>query len=561
MKTVLLILIIFTTINCQDNNTNKKLLFAETYIEENPDTTLIILRNIDTNKLSKNDDARYRVLLSQAYEKISIKITNDSIIAPAVDYYNKYGGNTDKIEALYYLAGVQKNGMQIKNATENYLKILSMFDKEIKDSTQLKLHASTYHNLASLYFEQDYHKEAKEYFFRSAEIFESLDKKSAFKNRFMLAQVTISEGKEAEGVKMLEQLRLSTVDKELQMWLDLVIISFSITADKDIFTPKRLLAMRNSIDYNSILKLNYVSTNERWSESPIFMYNTISAFVFYRNEMPQKAYEYIKKGMKQISSTTSHNIGYYKSASQIARVAGQMDAALDYQQLYNSKSDSIHTAVREQQVRQVEAEYRRKNADNLHVTQLHYRLYLLGLLLLLLIGAIVWSIKAYRQRLQKRDDLIANYLILIENYKQSTNSFTEQLSERDERESIVKNYLSSQRDMIQQIAEIYYIHGDSERFAEKIRELVLSDVMLSDIMSMTDLYTNGAVSRLKSKFPTWTQKNYNFAVLVIAGFSSQEISVMLGMSLGSIYTLKSKLKRKILEVSQDTTSEFIAYFS
>ncbi len=39
-----------------------------------------------------------------------------------------------------------------------------------------------------------------------------------------------------------------------------------------------------------------------------------------------------------------------------------------------------------------------------------------------------------------------------------------------------------------------------------------------------------------------------------------EISVMLGMTLGGVYTLKSKLKRKILDSSEGEVSEFVRYF-
>ena len=84
--------------------------------------------------------------------------------------------------------------------------------------------------------------------------------------------------------------------------------------------------------------------------------------------------------------------------------------------------------------------------------------------------------------------------------------------------------------------------------------------MLRDIVRVIDLYRDGAVSRLRETFTTWTAKNYQFTALIMAGFSPQEISVMLGMSLGGVYTLKSKLKRRILDADGAEVSEFVAYF-
>ena len=80
-----------------------------------------------------------------------------------------------------------------------------------------------------------------------------------------------------------------------------------------------------------------------------------------------------------------------------------------------------------------------------------------------------------------------------------------------------------------------------------MRELTLSPAMLADVVRMADIYNDRAVTRLREAFPGWTGRNYDFAALVIAGFSPQEISVMLGMTLNGVYTLKSKLKRRIAD--------------
>ncbi|MBD9234088.1 MAG: helix-turn-helix transcriptional regulator, partial [Alistipes onderdonkii] len=63
------------------------------------------------------------------------------------------------------------------------------------------------------------------------------------------------------------------------------------------------------------------------------------------------------------------------------------------------------------------------------------------------------------------------------------------------------------------------------------------------------------------QLPGWTPRNYDFAALVVAGFSAQEISVMLDMTLNGVYTLKSKLKRRIAESGAPDREFFTRFFA
>lgn len=114
---------------------------------------------------------------------------------------------------------------------------------------------------------------------------------------------------------------------------------------------------------------------------------------------------------------------------------------------------------------------------------------------------------------------------------------------------------------VRDIAATCYTYGDGERLTAKMRELALSPAMLKDVVDMADLYSDRAVTRLKEQFPDWTQRNYDFAALVIAGFSPQEICVMLGMSLNGVYTLKSKLKRRIAESQAADRDPLLGFFA
>ena len=114
---------------------------------------------------------------------------------------------------------------------------------------------------------------------------------------------------------------------------------------------------------------------------------------------------------------------------------------------------------------------------------------------------------------------------------------------------------------VRDIAATYYTYGEGERLMVKMRDLALSPAMLADVVDMADLYSDRAVTRLREQFPGWTRRNYDFAALVIAGFSPQEICVMLGMSLNGVYSLKSKLKRRIAESDAMDREHLLGLFS
>ena len=125
----------------------------------------------------------------------------------------------------------------------------------------------------------------------------------------------------------------------------------------------------------------------------------------------------------------------------------------------------------------------------------------------------------------------------------------------------VKASLEGRFALLRDIAATYYTYGEGERLARKVKELALSPAMLADIVRMADLYNDRAVTRLRRQLPGWTPRNYDFAALVVAGFSAQEISVMLDMTLNGVYTLKSKLKRRIAESGAADREFFTRFFA
>ena len=139
MRLLLLIITAITIVSCNDarkSETFRVLEDVDSYIEARPDSALAVLEGIDKSELtSKELEAKYALLLSQALDKNYIDLQSDSIIAPAVNYYKYHGTDDERFRTLYYAGRVYQNAGDIEAAMEKFVEaeryISSQIDKSV----------------------------------------------------------------------------------------------------------------------------------------------------------------------------------------------------------------------------------------------------------------------------------------------------------------------------------------------------------------------------------------------------------------------------------------------
>lgn len=112
-----------------------------------PDSALSQLREIDSQKLNRADNARYALLLSQALDKNFIDVSNDSLINIAVEYYEHKRDNHYKMLALYYQGRVKYNAQDYAMSINALLKSEKIALK-LNDNFYLGL---IYRNISDIY--------------------------------------------------------------------------------------------------------------------------------------------------------------------------------------------------------------------------------------------------------------------------------------------------------------------------------------------------------------------------------------------------------------------------
>ena len=120
---IITVCILASCISRTDSMTALILDDVQTYMDEQPDSALTILQAIDTSSIAtKKIEAKYALLLSQALDKNYIDLQSDSIIAPAVRYYENHGTPDERLKMYYYSGRIKQNSGDYEGAMEMFVK-------------------------------------------------------------------------------------------------------------------------------------------------------------------------------------------------------------------------------------------------------------------------------------------------------------------------------------------------------------------------------------------------------------------------------------------------------
>ena len=151
MRFLLLIITAITIVSCNDarkSETFRLLEDVDSYIEARPDSALAVLEGIGEEDLgSREEKAKYALLMSMALDKNYIDRTDFEVLQPAIDYYENHGTATDKLRTFYYEGRIYQNQGNNENAMECFVMSINLGDA----SNDLSTKARNYSAQGSLY--------------------------------------------------------------------------------------------------------------------------------------------------------------------------------------------------------------------------------------------------------------------------------------------------------------------------------------------------------------------------------------------------------------------------
>lgn len=538
------LLIIIALAACNTHQGTRALLDkAEALMTEHPDSALATLQQVDEAQLSTEKlQARFALLLSMALDKNYIDVASDSLIRPAVEYYENHGSSREKMLTCYYLANT------FINANETAKCLISLTDaekyaKNIEDHFYLgmiyRMMAHAYNTIycsnEELKYRQLSYNEFKEAGSQRHIDFAYLDLGQSFSNNYeydkaiaIFNDISLSAEKSSDSVLIRDCF--SNLGHTLYMKHD----------------------YKESINY--IKKLEALFPKKIKSDDYRDMANNYAAL-----QMPDSAIYYMQIAESLIRNNVDTQVTY-EINYELSKYKGDYKTALDnYEKLYDLNAyvtDSImgkSVLITLQDYIVQQAEY-----DNYISKQKRNRLYYI--IAFLVLGIIAASIILY-QRWQNKNQEIEKNLQLAQSIRDTLRIKESQLSEMN---SQIQSLFSQQFNAIDELCNVYFETKDTKIEKDRIYKEVmkqindLSNKDLSQLEIIVNTYRNQLMADFRKDFPSLHADIYQFATYLFAGFSLRAISIIMNEKIENIYNKKSRLKNRVQNSDSLRREEYLS---
>ena len=518
---------------------------AEALMTEQPDSALTILQQVDDTRLTtKALQARFALLLSMALDKNYIDIASDSLIRPAVEYYENHGSSKEKMLTCYYLANV------LYNAKETAKCLISLTDaekyaKSIEDHFYLgmiyRMMADAYNDIYCRNEELKYRQLSYDSFQLSGSQrhidFAYLDLGRAYSNNY-------------------------EYDKSIDIYNEAL---KSAESSSDTYI---IIHSLSGLGHTHRLKHNYKESiqNIKKLES-LFSKNMQSKD--YRNlardyaalQMSDSAKYYMQKAEAMISNSLDTQVTY-RILYEISKYDKDYKTALEnHEKLFELNSyitDSImgkSVLVTMQDYIVQQAEY-----DNYVATQ--KRNYLYFIITFLIIGITATSIIFY-QRWQNKNQEIEKNLQLAQSIRDTLQIKESQLSDMGIQ---IQSLFSQQFNAIDELCNIYFESKDTKTEKDRIYKEVMKQIndlgtnKVSQLEGIINTYKNQLMTDFRKDFQGLHTDVYQLATYLFSGFSSRAISIFMDEKIENIYNRKSRLKNRVQNSDSPRREEYLSLF-
>ncbi|MDE6638022.1 MAG: hypothetical protein K2K32_07295, partial [Muribaculaceae bacterium] len=387
IKAFFVFLLSISMLSCDKNNGQKTidgiLHQVEYLMEDQPDSALLLLNEIDADKLKNSRiKARYALLKSMALDKNYIDTTTFDVLQPAIDYYLRQGNPDDKLKTLYYQGVIYQNAGKDDLAMQSYLKSFEIKGSITDSLTLARLLVAQ----GTLYSKQYKIKECIINNFKAAEIYNTYGR---------ISQQCKCYLRTLEGAIIIS-------NKELA---DSILKSYSTVLGKDSSSEEKfsILQLAYSIrfgnieeTYKHVKKLEKLNIQEK---NPINM-----AMAHKKVGEPEKGLIYLLKA-KINPDNMLDSLTYWLIKSEILEDLDEYNASLNAFKNYARLLEVYHKMLFSNELLFSEKKHEMEveNLGKLHERDNVIKWILGGLLILLVISAFLY----YRYRMNKAARLIA----------------------------------------------------------------------------------------------------------------------------------------------------------
>ena len=224
--------------------------------------------------------------------------------------------------------------------------------------------------------------------------------------------------------------------------------------------------------------------------------------------------------------------------------------------LNNRRSEQFNRMRMSQWKLERDALHQQNYALNLKAESEHKTVIILivGIAALLILGGSIWIIKIRHQRERDNEERIEALQRMVDEYKSA------HTQENKKCDSAVRSVMFKHLGIIKMVAET-----PTEQNCDMLRKISAIDgenngelVDWKTIYELIDNIYSGFYSNLHGRYGnTLIPKEEQIIILMVAGFSTKEISVITGQTTSTIYVRKSSIRKKIGVPEKEDIVEFL----
>ena len=542
-----LALLVLVCANCRQSGEVKPVLLrADSLLTNNlPDSALSLIGSIPLSQLhSEADKAEFILLYERILEANGLPLIGEEELLKAVAHYQRGGEPVNELLARFYLGQIYEHEGNSYEAMTQYVEAEGISMRMAREQVKI---TSSENDLVSSAVARIYVNKGNIY--QSKLNFNGALKMYSKALEFDHSMETL--GKVAQANEALEKY-----DQSLEAYLSALSIAQKEGDSKSILLYGSSIAgVKFALGTPSgrVLEELFELYAKYGNSTPPHDNYILLACLYLDNGQISKAKEYAVRYMQEKSDANDiEEAGWASLMSSIAKIEGNYKEALEYQQRYASIMESINEQEKNNSVQEVEQLYynRQLQIENENMRrQNRSAVIIYSLLVVILLGAVAGVAITWRRKLQQKNRQIGEYLAAAQDAESSKNILLGELDVQKEKEKRLKELLENRFAEIRELAGTYYEFGYSKKLQKKVEQLLsfqsFGQDMFEVIENVVNAKNNGAIEKIRSEFPSITEENIKLLNLIYAGFSPQEISVIINDTPQNIYVRKSRLKRKL----------------
>lgn len=198
----------------------------------------------------------------------------------------------------------------------------------------------------------------------------------------------------------------------------------------------------------------------------------------------------------------------------------------------------------------------------------------IALLLSVIIGFIIFFIyrhRLYVSELNNRMNTIREFSCCIKNLEKKLCSSEEQMNRADKSLKFARKNLSelmsARFSTIDRFCNTFYETSGSRnakdiifrKVKQEVEALIADEHLFDDLTLLVDSTYDKLMTRFKTDLPGISKDDCKLFILHVIGFSGLTISIFLNIKISTLYTRKSRLKQKILELDSQYKNEYLSF--